>query len=203
LGGPGSGNRSPRGARPTCEGQRSIDLRYMLKGDLLRAGAAGSLSWNAGGEPCGSIRFSTTMEGIRLQYSVGDAGSDRESIDEFVGFSDSPQRLGGLRRWFICPRCFRRCVVLYGGRLFRCRKCNGLAYESQHEEPRQRVLSQVQKLRQRLGGSGSMDESFPPKPPRMHSLTYERLRRKGEKMEQRLDALDAAFLNNPPFLWQL
>jgi hypothetical protein len=37
----------------------------------------------------------------------------------------------GERRWFTCPGCGRRCRIVYGGKLFRCRLCYRLTYASQ------------------------------------------------------------------------
>ena len=65
--------------------------------------------------------------------------------------------------------------MLYGGRWFRCRRCYQLKYSSQYEPAHGRALSRAQRNRQRLGGSGSLDKPFPPKPRFMHWATYERL----------------------------
>jgi hypothetical protein len=58
---------------------------------------------------------------------------------------------------------------------FRCRHCYDLVYESQRENGPTRLISKAQKIRQRLGGSASLMEPFPPKPKGMHWQTYERL----------------------------
>jgi len=49
-----------------------------------------------------------------------------------VTLESMPLHFGGLRWWFLCPRCSRRCAKLYllDGR-FACRVCQGLAYTSQ------------------------------------------------------------------------
>jgi hypothetical protein len=79
---------------------------------------------------------------------------------------------------------FARVAVLYAaGELFACRHCNGLAYESQQENPMARALSQAQKLRRRLGGSPCTFDAFPGKPPRMHWRIYRRLAGRAEKAE--------------------
>jgi hypothetical protein len=44
----------------------------------------------------------------------------------------TPLNFGGVRWWFSCPRCRRRCAKLYLPRAsaFLCRKCHNLTYES-------------------------------------------------------------------------
>ena len=69
---------------------------------------------------------------------------------------------GGVRHWFSCPSCGRRCRILYGGARFRCRLCRGARYESQYQaaaltacaKGRAPALSPVSKLIHDLGGSG-------------------------------------------------
>jgi len=92
--------------------------------------------------------------------------------------------------------CGRRVAILYaGGDLFACRHCYRLAYASQSEIPRNRNLSQAQKIRMRLGGSPSVFDPFPEKPPRMHWRTYERLRARAMAAEGISMALLAEWLN--------
>lgn len=45
----------------------------------------------------------------------------------------TPLRFGGVRWWFICPKCERRCAKLHlpaMGSLFLCRLCHDLSYDS-------------------------------------------------------------------------
>ena len=56
-----------------------------------------------------------------------------------------------------------------------------------------RALGQAQKLRQKLGGSGSMDEPFPDKPKGMHWRTYERICRKADWLEGRVSDLETGY----------
>lgn len=37
---------------------------------------------------------------------------------------------GGLRLWFICPACNRRCAILHNNGSIGCRTCLGLRYRS-------------------------------------------------------------------------
>ena len=41
-------------------------------------------------------------------------------------------RFGGIRWWFHCPKCLKRCVKLYKppDSVFRCRQCHNLTYQS-------------------------------------------------------------------------
>ena len=82
---------------------------------------------------------------------------------------------GGVRHWFACPSCWRRCRILYGGTRFRCRICRRAAYELQYQHQALTTCDRRWRLRERLeerGGLDSrllgLDDGFPPRPPRMH-----------------------------------
>ena len=74
-----------------------------------------------------------------------------------------------------CPRCHRRCLVLYGGDRFFCRKCYRLHYQTQKEDLVDRAITRAGKVRTRLGCDEVIEWPFPPKPKGMHQKTYERL----------------------------
>ena len=104
-------------------------------------GSFGSLSWSRGGEPYASI-FYSVEEGVevgelalRLRYSKGE-GETKRSENYPVRVVSTVPTYGGRRWWFLCPLCDRRAAKLYlppGGRLFGCRTCHRLTYESVHE----------------------------------------------------------------------
>jgi hypothetical protein len=83
---------------------------------------------------------------------------------------------GDRRPWFICSvrtngqHCGRCVAVLYlGGDSVACRKCCGLAYESQQGGLQFRNLRKAQSIRLRLGGSPDPFTPFPAKPRCMQS----------------------------------
>ncbi len=110
------------------------------------------------------------------------SGGEWEDVKEPVPLEWTPCNFGGERPWFVCPgvvngvACSRRVAILYGpGKYFLCRHCYDLCYESQCEDKGHRALRRAQKIRQQLGGSANMMESFPERPKGMHYDTYMKL----------------------------
>jgi hypothetical protein len=93
---------------------------------------------------------------------------------------------GGQRWWFQCPACSRRVRIIYSHGLqdFRCRPCFGLAYQTQLLHEHQRAYRKCWLIRRQLGGSASLDETFPEKPPGMHWQKYRRLEEKDSATEE-------------------
>ena len=175
MGGPGSGN-TWRSKSPTCNQYLRIDLRYLKQHNMLSPDRHYSLSWNRGGEPAGNIGYWSYGNYLMLNYRSRDYGEEEwQDIKQNVHFDWTPMNFGGKRQWFLCPRCNRRCRILYGGARFYCRKCYRLSYPTQSETPWQRQITRAQKIRERLGGDGSIDDLFPEKPKGMHWKTYNRL----------------------------
>jgi hypothetical protein len=105
-------------------------------------------------------------------------GGEWEDVREKVPLEWIPFNFGGEQPCFICPGadCGRRVALLYGpGRYFLCRYCYDLRYESQREDKTHLALRRTRRIRQRLGGSANMMESFPERPKGMHHETYMRL----------------------------
>lgn len=173
MGGSGSGRY---GSSSKTNEYHSVDLAYLKRHKLLRTGTNGTLRWSRGGEQTGWIRYAVERDGLRLNYKTRSWGAEEwQTINELVPFTYTQTNFGGQRRWLRCLSCGRRCRVIYGGSYFRCRRCYDLKYETQYEQAWARVITKAQKVRMRLGGDGSMDELFPPKPKGMHWKTYNRL----------------------------
>ena len=187
MGGFGSGRRRNQATR-TVEQCRCLDLTYINRRHLLTPSRVFSLSWtNSLKEVVASASFSVR----------GDANDQRAVSLEVIHpkphydikLSWTACNYGGSRPWFVCPGCGRRVVKLYWlGGYFLCRHCHGLTYASKRHDAGDRALSKAQKIRRRLGGSASLAEPFPGKPPGMHWKTYQRLEEEGLRAERMVAA---------------
>lgn len=78
----------------------------------------------------------------------------------------SPMRFGGSRRWLLCPKCQRRCQIIYEG--FRCQLCLGLPHRKEHLSVIDRMILKSRALRRKLGRIPPNPLlPAPEKPPRM------------------------------------
>ena len=98
--------------------------------------------------------------------------------------------LGGLRQWWVCPRCGRRCLILYPSV---CRICAKGRYAVESMTPLYRAMTKAYRLRRRLGQKcGGLLNPFPGKPKGMHWSTYYRLEAEGRALEATLDSMAEA-----------
>ena len=188
--------RPAYGGRRTCESCRWIDVRRWHREGRLRPDQCLSVSWTRQGEPFGEMFALTEHDAVILFYESLSCGATKaKPILQQVAITWTGLHFGGRRPWFICG-CGRRAAMLFTiGGLFRCRRCNGLAYATQQETPLYRNLTAAQKIRARLGGSLSTFDEFPDKPKRMHRRTYLRLRARGERVEAACMALTKRWLS--------
>ena len=92
----------------------------------------------------------------------------------------------GLRPFFECPGCGRRCCLLYLGERCACRQCLGLSYPVQFETKQDQGFRRAWKARKKLvppdGRSGCGDPIPDWKRPKgMHWQTFNRLRDNAEQ----------------------
>ena len=176
MGGRGSGQYYRGSTRTTCEEVKRIDIRYLRKHGLLQPNRVGSLSWNIGGEPTGSIKYVMLENEMILDFKArGYWDEDWESVEQRIWFDSTPCHYGGLRKWFICPQCDTRVAVLYHvNQLFLCRHCYNLPYASQGEDHTDRMQRRVDKIVRKFGPE-SLEDDFYYKPKGMHWKTFERL----------------------------
>ena len=126
-------------------------------------------------------------------WDVAEASSGLVIVYDIpVEITQTPCHLGGLRNWFLCPKCGRRCAILY---LIVCRKCINGRYSVELQTPRVRQITKAIRLRERLGQTkDGIVAPFPPKPKRMRWHTYLRLREESLALEQRIWAAEYARL---------
>lgn len=181
MGGLGSGRRYHIGSKGTVDSTSAIDINYLKKQGLLAVGYSGYLSWSRNGHRTGSINFSVTEHGLILDYTAG-----KESFRYSVNLVYSSCNYGGQRPWLQCPQCYRRVgKLMISNKIFACRHCGDLAYQSQRDKDQYRYLNRAQNLRKRLGGTMNTLEPIPWKPKGMHWKTYRRIRNEIEHNEMR------------------
>ena len=177
MGGPGSGNRWRLGSRSTTDEYRRLDVRALVRAGVLKPGYAGGWQWTQDGERVAWIKIATTATALRVMYRhrSGDESWKEESYQ--ICFVHTPCHFGGARVWFLCPArgCKRRVAVLYGGGVFACRHCYGLAYACTRESASDRATRRADKIRIRLGWETGILNDPGDKPKWMRWRTYERL----------------------------
>lgn len=131
---------------PKVEDFRSIDIAWLRRRGARTAGRSGRVTWSRGDRVIGSIGYRVQLDGLRLQYRCARHGGVPQQVDEVVPIVKTATRFGGVRHWFACPSCGRRCRIMYGGLHFRCRLCRRALYESQYEHPALRICSRRWRL---------------------------------------------------------
>ena len=185
MGGRGSGRQASFGLMvDKCHEYKSIDIAWLRRKKMLQMGHCSTITWSVRGEQTGSIRIERMPGGLRLIYRQRRNGEDWRDVDEFIPIVETATNFGGRRQWLQCLLCHSRCRILYGGVLFRCRRCHRLKYDTQYEPPFARAATRALKIRDRLGAKGGLDDPFPPKPKGMHWNTYERLQAQEERMQE-------------------
>jgi len=182
MGGIGSGRRWGWGWRATVESARSIDANRWNREGYLEPGRWFSWAWTRDGERVASVNVAAECGRLILAYRFREYGGEWADVRQEIPIEWTPCRFGGRRPWFICSvysngrYCGRRVTKLYGaGRLFACRQCHNLAYQSQCEDEAGRLLLKSHKIQRRLGGQPGSAYGFPDKPKGMHWRTYARL----------------------------
>jgi hypothetical protein len=149
MGGIGSGRRGGLKKR-RVEAHIALKVGELQHAGGLAPGASGTLSWGAAAV---TMAFRASAADLTLRYRVDD-GANSQDILERVPLVRVAAGFGGMRCYFRCPGlgCGRRALVLYLTRgLFRCRRCHGLAYESQCEDAERLIVRHADKARARLG----------------------------------------------------
>ena len=178
MGGSGSGRRWHFGAKDTIDSYRSIDVRWLKREGMLSPGASRRITWSRHGEIVASINVRAELDRVILNYRHRSGGDEWKDESYPIRLTTTPCHMGGERHWFLCPArgCGQRVAVLYGGRIFACRKCYQLAYPSQRENFGDRLARRANGIRNKMGWPvGIFNGCDLGKPKGMHWRTYERL----------------------------
>jgi len=129
-----------------------------VKEYFRRPGERRRLTWSSNGRELASIDFeiigqADTPKAIRLIYIHGARSGQPVDYDYQIRLTATRLYRGGLRYWFLCPKCGYRAGCLYsGGGVYSCRHCLQLAYASQQDYSGRRMFAQL---------AESMRDSYP------------------------------------------
>lgn len=167
MGGHGSGSAS---FHCLIEHSRRVTISSVVRAGGMR------LAQDAGG----CRRRSATPVRCIMEYTFR-SGDVVEEVQQTASLITTRPYFGGVRWWFACPRCLRRCANLYlapGARRFACRRCLQLRYLTQRVDCGERLHLRARRLVQRLGGEvdpALRGNAVTWKPRGMHQRTFERL----------------------------
>lgn len=148
-----------------------------------------SWQWTYGDGRKASIMMTVLpRSGFRLVYSYNEHPVEPYTVPVVY----SSPTYGGQRPWFLCPHCHKRVRMLYGGRLFLCRDCHGLTYESRQASREDSLVAVIRRRKRAiLKRLGSDNDKLPEKPRSMHHKTYVTL---AEEFRQLVQLEDDALL---------
>ncbi|UCH78626.1 MAG: hypothetical protein JSU81_01360 [Candidatus Coatesbacteria bacterium] len=141
MGGKGSG-RTYLVRKTAVEECCEVAVSDLAGGGPLRPGVRrrGGLAWCRGGGVVFALGYALdTADPAAAAVRLGYASAGGEEIEEVFRLEVTRPNYGGVRFWFTCPGCGRRRRKLYlppRRRLFRCRECYDLTYESCRESHR-------------------------------------------------------------------
>lgn len=160
-----------------------VDVRRLARDGHLYTRRVTDWGWRDNdGNQVASIRMQMEPGGVRFQYQQG-----KHEVDDLARIVTTACNYGGVRHWFACPCCGRRCAVLYLGQRVACRQCYRLQYPSQSDDVTGNSWRKTRKLAARLGSDGN-DWEWKQKPKGMHRATFQRIRAKLWELELVRDA---------------
>ena len=140
--------------RPCESAYRSVDIRrFAREGMLNRPGRHGWCWYNDDLGTVATIRLyvDNVARFIRFEYRETIAGRSRD-VRIAAWTETTPCNFGGVRWWFRCPNCRRRCARLFiVNRGMGCLVCLRMAYASQREDSIGRSWRRTQKIEVALG----------------------------------------------------
>jgi len=123
--------------KSTVEDSLRIDMKNFARDVDLTSFRTGYTYWESSFGQENRIGWQVNPEhSVRFIYTVTKVTGEKKSHDYEVLIETTPCNYGGVRWWFLCPICFRRCRILYqppSQSVFACRVCHDLSYRSRQE----------------------------------------------------------------------
>ncbi len=124
--------------RKEAEWCLKVDVYWLKQHGYFNSNKHGGIKWSAGDQITVVSHMSKNASQIQLVYTVTSSETgEKEHFNYAANLVKTSCHFGGFRYWFICPLgrgdkpCGRRVGALYQGyRLFGCRHCYNLTYES-------------------------------------------------------------------------
>lgn len=172
----GYNSRRP-GAKRSTANMHALDIRKIQRAGLLKPGQFGSWQWTRSGNVMASISIRAESGQVNLTYRTRNSGGEWQDMDYPVQLTSTACNYGGERAWWLCPvvGCGRRVAVLFGGKVYACRHCQNLNYESTRSSPNSRLYARADKVRRKMGWCAGIANPPGDRPKGMHRATYLRL----------------------------
>lgn len=174
----GGFNSGKHGNKDSTRGRNTLDARKWQRDRLMTPGHRFDTFWTRNGQPNGGISVIVNTDSVSLIYRYG--GDTGQDMNYPVMIDWTPCHFGGQRGWWLCPvvGCGRRVAVLYSGKMFACRQCHRLAYQSTRTAPDLKPYERADKVRLKMGWCSGVANPPENKPKGMHWTTYLRLMQK-------------------------
>lgn len=163
----GNSNSGRRGGKGTTQGRNALDIRKLQRDGTLTPGTRHVFAWTRYGQPNGSINISVNTDSVNLIYRHSNTDMHYPVMIEWTACN-----FGGRRAWWRCPCCNKRVALLYSGKMFACRHCMNLTYESTRMAESSKAYARADKVRVSLGWCAGVANPAGDRPKGMHWKTY-------------------------------
>lgn len=161
--------------RSTVDNTRKLDLRKLTRSGIAKKGGRCTFDWNCSRDLFHEGRATLEFRGDQawIEWEFTDNAPPVPSGGILVDIVSVRANFGGSRRFFECPSCAKRALVLYFCEEgLACRTCASLAYPSQCLARGERAAYMASRIRSRLGGAPNVWDERPQRPPGMRRKTY-------------------------------
>lgn len=160
-----------------------LDIRQFKKKGWLENLGQRTLTWFKNNNPIGSINYKLSENEITLIYRTRKNSEEWQDVAEAIKLVSTPCNFGGERKWFECPNCTKKVLILYGGKFFRCRNCHGLVHPSVNESKLDRSSRALARYQSKLAPDLDLNAldglDWLEKPKWMRYRTFYRMKAKG------------------------